>query len=338
MSMSQKEKLSKYPRLVSDIGGTNARFAIEETPMQYSHIMVLNTKDHESLSSVIKYYLKLVGHQDIKYGVLSVPSPIVDDTLFMVNSPWHLTSIKKTLAELSFETLLFLNDFHSLVLSIPHLDRLQLVQYGGIVDNRHLVYPVSLIGPGTGLGMATLIKHPKDSQYLAVTAEGGRSSFAAVTEEEFEIWKFIHKRFHHVSVERVISGSGLQVLYEALCSIRSQPIKTLPTPEEITHKALKENDFLCIQVLEHFCRILGTISSNQVCMANSFGGVYIGGGIIPKILEFFLKSDFRCRFEDKGRFRTYIAKIPVFIIMQDYPAFLGASYALETYLTKGFVP
>ncbi len=327
-----------YPRLVSDIGGTHARFAIEESPMKYIHNMVLNTKDYPTLSDVIKYYLNLVAYKDIKYGVLSVPSPIVDDTLFMVNSPWHLTSIQKTRQELAFEKLLFLNDFHSLVLSIPHLDRLQLVQYGGIVDNRHLVYPVSLLGPGTGLGMATLIKHPHEDQYFAVTAEGGRSSFAAVTEEEFEIWKFIHKRFHHVSIERIISGSGLQVVYEALCSIKSQNIKTLPTPEEISNRALKENDFLCIQVLEHFCRILGTVASNQVCMTNSFGGVYIGGGIVPKILELFLKSDFRCRFEDKGRFRPYLAKIPVFIIMQDYPAFLGASYALETYLTRGFVP
>ena len=327
-----------YPRLVSDIGGTNARFAIEFAPMQYDHTKILAVKEYKSLSEAIKQYLNAVGHNDIKYGVLSVPSPIVDDTLFMVNSTWHLSSIQKTRDQLSFESLLFLNDFHSLSLSIPHLDRMQIVQYGGIVDNRHLVYPVSLIGPGTGLGMATLIKHPGEDQYLSVTAEGGRSSFAAVTEEEFEIWKFIHKRFHHVSIERIVSGSGLQVLYEALCAIKSQPIKKLPTPSEITGMAIHDSDFLCIQVLEHFCRILGTIASNQVCMANAFGGVYIGGGIIPKILEFFLKSDFRCRFEDKGRFRPYLAKIPVFIIMQEYPAFLGASYALDTYLNKGFIP
>lgn len=329
---------NNYPRLVSDIGGTNARFALEVAPQQYEQIMVLKSQDYNTLSGLIKGYLKLIGNKNIKYAILSVPSPIVDDVLFMVNTPWHLSSIQKTKQALSFEQLLFVNDFHSLSLSIPFLDRLQLVQYGGIVDNRHLVYPVSLLGPGTGLGVATLIKHPQQDQYFSLTAEGGRSSFTAVTEEEFEVWKFIHKRFHHVSIERILSGSGLQLLYEALSNIKNQNIKILPTAEEISNQAIDKNDFLCIQVLEHFCRILGTVASNQVCMTNSFGGLYIGGGIIPKILDFFLKSDFRCRFEDKGRFRPYLAKIPVFIIMQQYPAFLGASYALDTYLNKGFLP
>lgn len=325
-----------YPRLVSDIGGTNARFAIEIAPYTYQNIKVLQCNEYPSLASAITTYLSEANHTEIKHAALAVPSPIVDDTLFMVNSPWHLSSMKKTQSEAKLESLIFLNDFHALALSIPNIPQEDLVKVGGMELNP--TKPIAIIGPGTGLGMATLIKHPIEEQYLAIPAEGGRSSFAAAGEEEFELWQFVHKRFHHVSVERFLSGPGLQLIYEAICNIKEVAIDKIPSPSEITECAINDQCYICQQTLDHFCRILGTTASNLACITNAFGGVYIGGGIVPRILEYFIKSDFRCRFEDKGRYRSFLEKMPVYVITHKYPAMLGSSYALETYLSKGYIP
>lgn len=328
--------LSNFPRLVSDIGGTNARFAIEVAPYEYINTKTLSCNDYPSLASAITSYLEESGYSSIRSAALAVPSPIINDTLFMVNSPWHLSSMSQTKANTKLETLIFLNDFHALALSVPHISENKLVKING--ENPDKQKPMCIIGPGTGIGMATLIKHPIHEEYFAIPAEGGRSSFTAVSEEEFELWKFAHNRFQHVSVERFVSGPGLQLIYEAVCEIKQIPMERLPSPNEITQLGVTNQCFICQQTLEHFCRLLGTITSNLACITSAFGGVYIGGGIIPKILDYFIKSDFLCRFEDKGRYRTYLSAMPIYVIVDDYPAMLGSSYALDTYLNKHYIP
>lgn len=327
---------NNFPRLVSDIGGTNARFAVEIAPYEFVEIKTLTCRDYPTLADAINSYLSASKYPQVKHAALAVPSPIVDDTLFMVNSPWHLSSMMQTKIDTKLDSLIFLNDFHALALSIPHIPKDKLVKVGG--EDPDSDKPICIIGPGTGLGMATLFKHPLQDEYFAIPAEGGRSSFAAVSEEEFELWKHVHRRFQHVSVERVLSGPGLQVMYEAICEIKGVAIERIPSPSEITELGVNNQCFICTQVVDYFCRILGTTASNLACITSAFGGVYIGGGIVPKILDYFLKSDFRCRFEDKGRYRTFLAKMPIYVIVHDYPAMLGSSYALETYLTKHYIP
>lgn len=325
-----------FPRLVSDIGGTNARFAIESAPLQFNEIKTMSCQDYPSLAAAINTYLTMTNKLSIKHAALAVPSPIIDDTLFMVNSPWHLASIAQTQKETQLESLIFLNDWHAMALAIPHLPAATLIQHGGLEADRQK--PITVIGPGTGLGMATLIKHPKTNDYFAIPAEGGRSSFVATTEEEVELWRFAHKRFQHVSIERFLSGPGLQLIYEAVCHMHNITAEYLLKPSEITSRALKQQCPICQLCLEHFCRILGTMAANLACITNSFGGIYIGGGIIPKICDYFIASDFRQRFEDKGRYRSYLEKMPVYIITHEYPAMLGCSYALETYLQQNYLP
>ena len=327
---------NNFPRLVSDIGGTNARFAVEIAPYEFVEIKTLTCRDYPTLADAINSYLSASKYPQVKHAALAVPSPIVDDTLFMVNSPWHLSSMMQTKIDAKLDSLIFLNDFHALALSIPHIPKEKLVKVGG--EEPDSGKPICIIGPGTGLGMATLFKHPLQDEYFAIPAEGGRSSFAAVSEEEFELWQHVHRRFQHVSVERVLSGPGLQVMYEAICEIKGVAIERIPSPSEITELGVNNQCFICTQVVDYFCRILGTTASNLACITSAFGGVYIGGGIVPKILDYFLKSDFRCRFEDKGRYRTFLAKMPIYVIVHDYPAMLGSSYALETYLTKHYIP
>lgn len=331
--------MKSYPRLVSDIGGTNARFALETSPYIYEEIRVFECKSFPSLAAAINAYLHTVINKygKVKSAALAVPSPIIDDTLFMVNSPWHLSSINQTKIDTGLENIIFLNDFHALALAIPHIPKDNLFKINNGI--RAQDKPMSIIGPGTGLGMATLIKHPIENEYFAIPAEGGRSSFTAVTEEEFEIWQFCHRRFHHVSIERLISGPGLQIIYEAVCYINNTPItSSIPDPHEITELGINNKCFIAKQTVDHFCRILGTMVSNLACITNSFGGVYIGGGIIPKMLDYFVKSDFKSRFEDKGRFRTFLEKMPIYIILDKYPAMYGSSYALDTFINKHYIP
>jgi glucokinase len=325
-----------FPRLIADIGGTNARFSIEVKPYTYESTIVMECNKYKTLASAVIEYLTSVNMiGKVHHAALALPAPEVDDTLFMVNSPWHGQSISKTKKETGLDSILFLNDFHALALAIPHIDPKNLIRIGG-TDEPDPKKPKAIIGPGTGLGMATLIKHPTEG-YFSIPAEGGRSSFPPVNQEEVELWEFLHKRFNHVSVERFLSGPGLQLIYEATCEFKGIHIKIVPQPSEITELGLK-GDLVCKRTLEIFCRILGTVASNLAVMVNAFGGVYIGGGVVPRILDFFIASDFRARFEDKGRYRQYLNKMPVFVITDQFPAFLGASYALDVYLNKGYIP
>jgi glucokinase len=327
----------RYPRLVADIGGTNARFSLEYEPYTYQHTAVLACKDYKSLSEAILCFLRSLNLDGkIDNAALALPTPTLDDSIFMVNSPWQTFSMQQTREEVGIKNIIFLNDFHALALSVPHIDAQHLVRVGGTCDP-DINKPCAIIGPGTGLGMATLIKHPLEG-YLAIPAEGGRASFSPVNAEEIELWEFAHRRFSHVSAERFLSGPGLQLIYEGLCKIQGIPITSLPTPAEITEKGINGTCWTCAQTINQFCRMLGTIASNLAVMVNSFGGVYIGGGIVPKMLSYFIQSQFRSRFEDKGRYRPFLVKMPAYVITHNFPAFLGASYALDVYLTKGYIP
>ncbi|MFN8771254.1 MAG: glucokinase [Neisseriaceae bacterium] len=326
-----------FPRLVADIGGTNARFSVEVSPFKYENTLVLACKDSKDLADAIKNYLDKVGFSStIKNAAIALPAPEVQDIYYMVNSPWPPFSASKAKKQSGLDHLIFLNDFHALALAVPFIDKTNLVRYGGLHEPDE-TKPIAIIGPGTGLGMATLIKHPV-SGFYSIPAEGGRSSFAPVNEEEIELWKFAHKRFSHVSIERFVSGPGLQLIYEGLHKIHGKIIDHLLSPAEIVESGITGKNWICKQTVDIFCRMFGTISSNLAVTVNAFGGLYIGGGIIPKMLNYFLKSDFRSRFEDKGRYRPYLVNLPVFIIMQEFPAFLGVSYALDTYLSTGYVP
>lgn len=324
-----------FPRLVADIGGTNARFSLEVAPYQYEHTKVFACKDYQNLVEAASTYLKSVGVNHVEYAGLALPTPIVGDQIFMVNNPWHTFSIAQTKEALGLKNIVFLNDFHALALSIPHLDESSLVKVGGIDPDPYK--PRGIIGPGTGLGVATLIRHP-NGEYLAVPAEGGHTTFTPANLEEMELWQYVHRRFSHVSFERFVSGPGLQLIFEAVSYQKHQNFDHLPSPAEITRRALSRECWISQLTLDHFCRMLGTMASNLAVTTNSFGGVYIGGGIIPKILDYFNKSDFRCRFEDKGRLRKYLEKIPTYVITHEFPAFLGVSYALDTIINQGYLP
>lgn len=330
-----------YPRLIADIGGTNARFCIEYAPYKYENIKVLSCRDYQSLADAAAEYLKLSRVENqVKSAAIAMPTPIVDDTILMVNSSWNTFSIRKSrhdMAAIGVKNLIFLNDWQVMALAIPHIPPENLIRIGGS-NEPDPSKPKIAIGPGTGLGMATLIKNPLTDDYFSISAEGGRSSFSPTTIEEVSLWRFVHTRHNHVSVERFLSGPGIQLIYESLCHIKHIEIETIPTAAEITSLGISGKDPICKHAVDLFCRMFGTFTSNFAVLINSFGGIYIGGGIIPKILDYFVKSEFRARFEAKGRYRPFLEKMPIFVITHEFPAFLGASYALDTYLNKSYIP
>jgi glucokinase len=331
--------MNQFPRLITDIGGTNARFTIETAPYKYESTQVLQSIDYPNLIAATNDYLQQVKHVNtVKSMAVVVPSPIFEDTINMVNNPWKSFSMNHFKQQMKFDNMIFLNDFHALALSLPMIDKAQLVQVGGnsetILENKIQ----AVIGPGTGLGSAFLYQHPQTGEYLALSSEAGRLSFAPGNEEESYLWNFAHKRYQHVSTERFLSGSGLQLIYQALCEKSGKMITKLPLPYEITQQGIDGGDFIAHRTIEIFCRMLGTAASNLAVVTNSFGGVYIGGGIIPKMLDFFVKSSFRGRFENKGRYHWLLSRIPVYVIIEEFPAFSGASYALNTYINKKYIP
>ncbi len=314
-----------YPRLVADIGGTNARFALETTHQQFEHIEVLPCADYDTIVDAIKAYLKRVDSPKIQYATVAIANPVVGDWLQMTNHHWSF-SIETTRQAMGFETLLFVNDFTAQALAITQAKSEDLVQVGGFqaIENA----PKAVIGPGTGLGMSGLI--PSAAGYVALAGEGGHASFSPFDDTEILIWQYAKRKYGHVSAERFLSGAGLGLIYEALAEREGVKRQQL-TPAEISERALSGSSPLCRLTLDIFCAMLGTVASNLALTLGARGGVYLCGGIIPRFIEYFKYSPFRNRFENKGRFDAYLAAIPVYVVLSKYPGITGAAVALDNH-------
>lgn len=325
---SQKNDVSgSYPRLVADIGGTNARFALETAQQVFEHIEVLPCNDYDTIVDATKEFLKRAGNPAIKHASVAIANPVFGDWLQMTNHHWAF-SIETTRQALGLETLLFSNDFTAQALAITKTQAEDLVQVGGFqpVENA----PKAVIGPGTGLGVSGLI--PSPAGYVPLAGEGGHASFSPFDDTEIMIWQFAKKKYGHVSAERFLSGAGLVLIYEALAEREGVKRQKL-TPAEISERALSGHSPLCRLTLDIFSAMLGTVASNLALTLGARGGVYLCGGIIPRFIDYFKHSPFRSRFENKGRFDAYLAAIPVYVVLSKYPGITGASVALDNHLT-----
>ena len=313
-------------RLVGDVGGTNARFALLGA-QGLSDIRVLACAEHATFADALRSYLAAVGATEVRHVAIGIANPVYGDHIRMTNHHWAF-SIAQTRAELGLETFLVLNDFAVLARALPELPANELVQVGG--GSAVAGSPRGLLGAGTGLGVSGLIATGTGG-WVPLAGEGGHVSFAPYDEREIEVWRLAHARFGHVSAERLLSGAGLAFLHHALGCIAGQ------TPPErsaadITRLALDDSDALCRDTVTLFCSLLGTVAADLAITLGARGGVYIGGGIVPKLGEFFVRSPFRQRFEDKGRTSPYLRDIPVWVIHSPWPALLGAAAALHQVL------
>jgi glucokinase len=323
------------PRLLADIGGTNARFALEPGPGRIELIDVLACADYPTLGDAVRAYLaspKVAAAVQAKvtHAAIAIANPVVGDLVRMTNHHWEF-SIEALRRELGFDTFIVVNDFSALAMSLPHLGDGDKWQVGGgapVADA-----PIGLVGAGTGLGVSGLIPgEGEGASWTALRSEGGHVTFAPANELEVAILQYAWREFEHVSAERLLSGAGVELIYRALAHHQGREPEALGAPE-ISRRALSGECALCDQVVETFCGMLGTVAGNLAVTLGSQGGVFIGGGIVPRLGERFARSCFRARFEQKGRFAAYLAQVPTYVITAEYPAFLGVSAILSERLS-----
>ena len=317
-----------FPRLLGDVGGTNARFGWQANAQSgIEHVLVLPCAAHETLEAAIRTYLDLKRLPMPRAGALGIANPITGDVVRMTNHHWSF-SISEMQRNLGLEQLNVINDFTALALALPSIPQDNLVQVGGTVAKAFA--PKALIGAGTGLGVSGLMPTDTHDHWLAIAGEGGHVTLAAQTETEYRVIELIRQRYGHVSAERVLSGQGLVDLYLALRQLQKQPPVDVAGAAEITAWALQDKDPLAQQSIEMFAGFLGSVTGDLALTLGARGGVYLGGGIVPRWLGWFETSNFRERFEAKGRFSAYLKDIPVWVInASESPALWGASRSLS---------
>ena len=304
-------------KLIADIGGTNARFAVARDG-RVEHLTVLPTGDYKTLQDAARAFMaKLPPDIKVTRGAIDMAGPVTGDAVHLTNNGWSF-SIAQARAELDFTELQVLNDFAAAALGIPLLAPSEYVKVGGGAPVAH--GPIGVIGPGTGLGIAALTY--VDNGWVVLPGEGGHATLPAATREESAIIEVLRDRFGHVSAERALSGHGLRNLHQALAQVHGIAAPEL-TDHEITAAALAGTDALCARVLDLFCNMLGTVAGNLALTLGAGGGIFLLGGILPRFSDRFAASGFRARFESKGRLTDYMRAIPTYLVTHDNPALLG---------------
>jgi len=320
-------ELSTYPRLVGDIGGTNARFAWIEAPgASLGDIATLPCADYATLQDAMERYIGGLQRGAPRWAAIGIANPVLGDQVRMTNHHWSF-SIEAVRRHLGLERFLVVNDFTALALSLPALDPADLrkVGSGAPVQGE----PLGLLGAGTGLGVSGLLPAPDGARPTPINGEGGHVTLAAVDEREEAVARRLRVRFGHASAERALSGPGLVNLYEAVCEVDGVAAQRLDAPA-VTRLGTTGQDSQCRTSVELFFSFLGTVAGNLALSLGARGGIYIGGGIVPRLGDAIDRSMFRERFEAKGRFRAYLEAVPTWVVQARVsPALVGAARALD---------
>lgn len=299
-------------RLLADIGGTNTRCAIMPDTGGPQSIAAFENRDFADLSALLNHYIEtLPQNERPATATLAVAAPIRADHVRMININWEF-STESLRQSLQMEKLRLFNDFEALAMSLTAFGPEDIVQIGG--GNPVPDRPKAVIGPGTGLGVASLIRH--GDRWIAVSGEGGHVTLPATTDLEAELISKVRTRFGHCSAERLISGPGLELLHELLHDMERV------SAAEISARAEAGNQD-ATATLNIFFELLGTVAANLALTIGAFGGVYVGGGIIPRHADRFKASGFRERFEAKGRYGDYLKSIPTWLIVAEHPTLNG---------------
>ncbi len=310
--------------LVGDVGGTNARFGLVSPDGTLKHSAILPDADYPGIAEAIIAYLgQASGFPRPRQGAIAIASAISGDEIRMTNTTWAF-SISGLRNQLGFERLEVINDFTAQALALPHLAPSEKTKVGG--GEPASGRPIGVLGPGSGLGVSGLI--PSGSRWIPLTGEGGHSTMSPATHRENQVLDRMRHQFDHVSAELCISGPGLVNLYNTLAAIEGVPAAQY-TAAQIGDAEIGASDPLCREATEMFCSMLGTVAGNLALTLGAHGGIYIAGGIAPRLGERFAESPFRERFEAKGRLSTYLKAIPTYVVTHPLAAFLGCTAALR---------
>ena len=322
-----------YPRLLGDIGGTNARWAWQTAPgAPLQHYREYPCAQFESVQAVIERFLADQSLPTPSEAAFGIATPLTGDVVRMTNHHWTF-SIQDLKHALNLNQCLVLNDFAAIAAALPALGETDVRRIGGGAAVSGA--PMTVLGPGTGLGVASLVRSAA-GQAVLVDGEGGHVSLAATNAREFAVIDWLQKRFGHASAERAISGPGLVSLYRAICAVDGTTAVDLKPAQVSSHALagdLTDRHQACKEAMCLFGAFLGSVAGNLALTVGARGGVYIGGGIVPRLGVAFDALPFRERFEDKGRFRGYLQNIPTFVITAPAPALYGAASALDALKT-----
>jgi len=304
--------------LLGDIGGTNARFALAQNG-KIEMVATLRVAEHATIRAALTEVLQSLPSAPPRRAVFACAGPVEAGAIALTNSTWRLEE-RELEAQFGFDRVLLVNDFAAVAWALPHLEAEDLRQIGG--GDGKAGRPKVVLGAGTGLGVAAFLPAPLGPQ--VITGEGGHVTLPAGDEREAEVLRRLRAHLGHVSAERLLSGDGLVRLYETLAEVDglSPPPRGAP---EITAAATSGGCAASRAALDMFCAMLGGFAGNLALTWGAQGGIYIAGGIAPRIADHLAASDFRRRFEAKGRFQPYLAAIPTWIVLHPEPAFLGLS-------------
>lgn len=315
-------------RLVADIGGTHARFALAvdgATPPRLRAIHTLQVAGHPSLEHAIRTYLAAVGAHPAE-AAIAVASPVTGDAIRMTNHAWTFSRLQLQ-AQLGFGRLLVINDFAAAALAVPVLAADDFAWLQGVPSAAAWRGPITVLGPGTGLGVALLVATPSGT-WQALATEGGHAGFAALDPEERQIARWIRRRHGRCSNERLLSGPGLTDIHAALAAVGADATAVSRcTPAELVQAALASSDALARRTLDRFCAVLGSVAGDLV-LSHGARMAVIAGGIVPRLLPLLRASAFQERFVAKGRMTALLASTPVAVVLHAHPGLLGAALAL----------
>ena len=315
-------------RLLADIGGTHARFALQHHGRRPYRHRVLQTREFATLAAAIAAYLGEVDRKP-RTAAIAVAAPITGDRVELTNAPWGF-SVETLRRGLGFERLAMLNDFEALAWSLPALagPSLRKIGRGRAVPRM----PKAVLGPGTGLGVSCLVPVPGPNRAgtaVALATEGGHMTMAASGAREAEAIAILRAHFGHVSAERLLSGPGLANLYAALAELDGTPLDAPLFAGEIGRRARARSDPRAVEAASLFTGLCGQFAGDMALVYGARGGVYLGGGVIPRLGPAFDFSLFRRRFESKGRFSEWTKSVPTYLIRHPNPAMIGLARSLD---------
>jgi glucokinase len=308
--------------LLGDIGATNARFALLSNG-NLNAISSFEVAKFRQFKDVLANFVTEHCHKmKIHQALLAIAGPVTGERVPLTNSSWVIDP-HELQTDFGLQVRI-MNDFEAVALSLPSLTSTDLAEIG---DARpEAAAPMAVLGPGSGLGVACLVV--RSERRVVISSEGGHATLAPICEQEDRIVAHLRERFGHVSAERVISGSGLENIYQAITALEGLKIRP-QSATEITKNAMSGECQVARRSLDAFCAFLGSFAGNVALTFGARGGVYIAGGISPRILDFLVRSDFRKRFEAKGRFQSYLEAIPSYVITHPAAALIGLKSLVE---------
>lgn len=320
--------------LVGDVGGTHARFALcaqegaASAETRLINKATLAAADFNCFADAIWHYLRSISvhPNDLRGASLAIAAPLGDDEVRFTNSPWHFsrTELQRTL---QLGRLTLINDFEALAYSVPQLtgDHLQPLRTGDLQFAR----PKLVLGPGTGLGVAGLVpvRVGVETRWQPVPGEGGHMAFAPYDDFEVDLLRHLRSRYDRVSAERLICGDGLVAVHAFLHQRSTSSSRHAASAADITRDALRGDDALAREAVMRFLAMLGSFAGDCALLYAAQGGVYFGGGILPRMSPLLDSSPLIERFDAKGRMSQWVSRIPLHMIVDDAAALRGAAIA-----------